>query len=98
MLEQVAGKTLTFIKVPKHVELNAIGRVLLLGQDPRKPINPCMHSSRRKFPNIELDDDEDFLSAGKPDAVGPGTYDRQSESNAGSVDDEENLSGPPSPV
>ena len=50
MLEQAAGKTLTFIKVPKHVELNAIGRVLLLGQDPRKPINPCMHSSRQKFP------------------------------------------------
>jgi hypothetical protein len=50
MLEQAAGKTLTFIKVPKRVELNAIGRVLLLGPDPRKPINPCMHSSRRKFP------------------------------------------------
>ena len=47
--------------------------------------------------DIELDDDEDFLSTGKPDAVCLCTYDRQSESNVGSVDDEENLP-PPSPA
>ena len=53
-------------------------------------------SSDGEHSDIELDDDEDLLSAGKPDAVGLGTYDHQSKSNAGSVDDEENLPGPPS--
>ena len=33
-------------------------------------------SSDGEHSDIELDDDEDFLSAGKPDTVGLGTYNR----------------------
>ena len=52
-------------------------------------------SSDREHSDNELDGNEDFLSTGKLDAVGPGTYDHQSKSNV-SIDDEENLPGPPS--